>query len=483
MKRFSITVILIFQFSLVLVYASTDNPGIEMADEYSSFGSKLIDIDNERALGYFNKALQINPNSANTYYLRGVVELIEGQWELAVKDFLRITQLKPDSADAYFCLGNLYIMIPVPNYSEAIRQFDKAISLDPKYFQAYINKAISLYRSVEATIDKETATKMAIESKLPKEARAPLKEALKLLDKAIKLNPGLFSAHFNKGVIAIFMFKEKEAISALTKATKIGLDYQPFQSTSLSIESEKEGQYLAGNEPICIISGLWIFLLENHSSVILEDGQKLQEIGIALKYISGKKDALAFAFYHRGLAYAHAKMKNYKKAISDFNEAIKLNPNVHNFYFFRSMAFMGNGQTAEALTDLKISGEIVNKLVTQILTQKRGPSQKTLIGKTSVELIELWGKPTASSWSTGRGGVKQEVWTYHFPKVGRRKILHKHVKTGTDESGKLSITYSPYDPEVLENYWVFNAYIKNDRVTKLDLVNKAGSVDFSPPEL
>lgn len=445
---------------------------IEIANKYSSFGSKLIGVDNEKALEYFNKVLQINPSSANTYYLRGAVELIEGQWELAVKDFLRITQLKPDLANAYFCLGNLYIMLPVPNYSEAIRQFDRAIFLDPKYSQAYVNKAISLYRSVEATIDRETAIKMAIESKLPKRIKDPFEKALKLLNKAIKLNPGLFSAHFNKGVIANSMFREKEAISALTKAIKIGLDYQPFQSTSLSIESEREGQYLVGNEPICIISGLWTYLLENHCSIILENGQKVQEIGSVLKYVSGKKDAVAFAFYHRGIAYAHAKMKKYKKAIANFNQAIKLNPNVHRFYYFRSMAFMGNDQTTEALTDLKISGEIVNKLVTQILTQKRGTLQKTLIEKTSTELIEFWGKPTAKSWITDLSGVKQEIWTYHFPKVGRKKILYKHVKTGTDEAGKLSITYSPYDSEVLENYWVFNVHIENNKVTKLDLTNK-----------
>jgi tetratricopeptide (TPR) repeat protein len=55
-----------------------------------------------RAMESFEKAVELNPNSPEVYYFRGLVQLDRGK---ADADFTKAIELKPDYAEAYFQRG------------------------------------------------------------------------------------------------------------------------------------------------------------------------------------------------------------------------------------------------------------------------------------------------------------------------------------------------------------------------------------------
>jgi Flp pilus assembly protein TadD len=55
----------------------------------------------DRAIAYFNKALDINPRDAETYYNRGVAHDELGQYDKAIADYTKAIEINPNLAEAY----------------------------------------------------------------------------------------------------------------------------------------------------------------------------------------------------------------------------------------------------------------------------------------------------------------------------------------------------------------------------------------------
>jgi len=88
------------------------------------------------------------------------------------------------------------------------------------------------------------------------------------------------------------------------------------------------------------------------------------------KVISVKSDPgvepkiVAEAYEKRGFIYL--KQKKYKRAISDFTEAIKIKP-TYGLYFSRHEAYMAIGEEEKALQDLYV----YRRMIAQVLHKKR----------------------------------------------------------------------------------------------------------------
>jgi tetratricopeptide (TPR) repeat protein len=87
------------------------------------------------------------------------------------------------------------------NYEEAIKSYDKAIELDPKFAMAWHNKGNVLY-----TLERP-------------------EEAIKSYDKAIELDPNLASALFIRASIKAKKGETENALADLKKATEIDKEY------------------------------------------------------------------------------------------------------------------------------------------------------------------------------------------------------------------------------------------------------------------
>lgn len=100
------------------------------------------------------------------------------------------------------------------HYREAIKNFEKAISHNPDFAEAYYNKG---------------TTEMAL---------SDYDTAIKDYDTAIKLNPDFAEAYYNKGIILIQQGKTPEAITNLSRAGELGL----YSAYSIIKKHQKQNQ-------------------------------------------------------------------------------------------------------------------------------------------------------------------------------------------------------------------------------------------------
>jgi tetratricopeptide (TPR) repeat protein len=84
----------------------------------------------QRALADYNKALEIDPEYATVYYNRGNAWDDAGEYDLAIADFNTAIGLNPGDSYAYNNLGNAWGS--KGDLANAIAAYDKAIELNPE---------------------------------------------------------------------------------------------------------------------------------------------------------------------------------------------------------------------------------------------------------------------------------------------------------------------------------------------------------------
>jgi tetratricopeptide (TPR) repeat protein len=91
----------------------------------------------ESALGYFENAVNKNPNRAEAWIQVGYCKVKQGKNVDAVKAFQRAIQLRPNSFEAYNKLGDAYYY--ASRFYEAIEAYKQAARLRPDMAEAYYN--------------------------------------------------------------------------------------------------------------------------------------------------------------------------------------------------------------------------------------------------------------------------------------------------------------------------------------------------------
>jgi Flp pilus assembly protein TadD len=91
----------------------------------------------DSALGYFENAVNKNPNRAEAWIQVGYCKVKQGKNVDAVKAFQRAIQLRPNSFEAYNKLGDAYYY--ASRFYEAIEAYKQAARLRPDMAEAYYN--------------------------------------------------------------------------------------------------------------------------------------------------------------------------------------------------------------------------------------------------------------------------------------------------------------------------------------------------------
>ncbi len=91
----------------------------------------------DSALGYFENAVNKNPNRAEAWIQVGYCKVKQGKNGDAVKAFQRAIQLRPNSFEAYNKLGDAYYY--ASRFYEAIEAYKQAARLRPDMAEAYYN--------------------------------------------------------------------------------------------------------------------------------------------------------------------------------------------------------------------------------------------------------------------------------------------------------------------------------------------------------
>ena len=198
--------------------------------------------DFPQAIDLYNRVIKQNPKNFAAFLNRGVL------WERlpaknrqeryknrrnAEKDYLRALEINPYSAEAHNNLGALYI--DIGRYMEAIFQLNDALSLQPNYFTARMNRAIAHYRTGNVTGALTDFNRAAAQR--PKDPLLLLNRALAFYDMGqyessakdlsmlIAANPDHARAYLERARAFIKLGYPSEAYSDLEKAVSIKPTY------------------------------------------------------------------------------------------------------------------------------------------------------------------------------------------------------------------------------------------------------------------
>jgi tetratricopeptide (TPR) repeat protein len=123
-----------------------------------------IPVAYEQALLYYDKAIELNPNSTSAWNSKGMLEAELGNYTGSLFSFNRTLQINSTLAGAWNNKGAS--LSNLGNNREALSCLDKATTLDPNLAEAWYNKVEILDRLKEEALDKGNAIKPELMEKL-----------------------------------------------------------------------------------------------------------------------------------------------------------------------------------------------------------------------------------------------------------------------------------------------------------------------------
>jgi tetratricopeptide (TPR) repeat protein len=179
-----------------------------------------------------------------------------------------------------------------------------------------------------------------------------LKDAIKAYDKAIELNPKYAVAYYNRGLAYNDLGNHQQSINDYNKAIEFrpkfawaynnrGKVYHELGNVQQAISDYNKAIELDPNDALAYNNrGNAYKALRNYQQAFSDYNKAIE---LDPKYAS--------AYYNRGNAYAS--LGNYQQAINDYNRAIELNPTYANAYNNRGACYNALGNTNMALEDAK----------------------------------------------------------------------------------------------------------------------------------
>ena len=134
--------------------------------------------------------------SAVEWFEKGYGHQMSGDYNAAIDAYNMAITLDPKFTDAYKNRGSAYNQIG--NYYKAIREFDKAIELDPKSAETYYNRGTAC------------------------DNLGNYPQAIRDFNKAIELNPGLSFVYFNRGIAYHNLKNYRQAMRDYRTAAQLG---------------------------------------------------------------------------------------------------------------------------------------------------------------------------------------------------------------------------------------------------------------------
>jgi tetratricopeptide (TPR) repeat protein len=162
----------------------------------------------KEAFNAINKAIELEPNFYQAWYLLGFVHITRQDYPAALKAFDKATQIEANFSPAWRWHG--LALANLARYPEALKSFDQLARLDPD------DANIQIFRSL-----------MLLQAK-----RFP--EALEVSNRVVEKNPGSW-AYFARGAARIATGDLKGAMADLNEAIRLNPEY--IQDTAYSLRA------------------------------------------------------------------------------------------------------------------------------------------------------------------------------------------------------------------------------------------------------
>jgi len=136
---------LLFAYNYFKKAGHVEAPGkdiarLSLAAQFFYLGNALYEQkDFENSIKAYSTSLKLN-EYAGAYYNRGVAYAKQQKYNEEIKDYDKAIELNPDLAEAYYNRGLAYVVLG--KYNRAIEDFNKAIELNPDDAEAYNNRGL-----------------------------------------------------------------------------------------------------------------------------------------------------------------------------------------------------------------------------------------------------------------------------------------------------------------------------------------------------
>jgi tetratricopeptide (TPR) repeat protein/radical SAM superfamily enzyme YgiQ (UPF0313 family) len=364
---------------------------------------KAINIDNARALLYYNLGTSLYPlgrkdeavkvlkialgmepgNSQISSYLNGILNDLISKPEIsgpqnkekdvlqqgisfhqsgrlyeAISCYRKALEINPGNATV---LSNMGVALQtIGRLEEAVTSYQKAISIKPDYADAYYNLGNTLEEQGKLE-EAVTSYQKAISIK-PDYADAcynlgntlkdqgKLEEAVTSHQKAIFIKPDYADAYYNLGIALKEQGKLEEAVASYQKAIFIKPDYAEAYSNlgiALKEQGKLEGAVTSYQKAISIKPD-YADAYYNLGNTLQEQGKLEGAVTSYQKAISIKPD-YAGAYYNLGNTLKE--QGKLEEAVSSYQKAISIKPDYADAYSNLGIALKEQGKLEEAVTN------------------------------------------------------------------------------------------------------------------------------------
>ncbi len=282
-------------------------------------------------------------------------------YETAVKDYQAYLEKKPDDAAVHFQLG--YAFTALQKLDDAKVQYQKAIELNPKMSEAYLNLGLTL-------LDSDPASAIAPLQKavelLPKLARAKFAlgvayersgktaEATAAYQDAEKIDGKDFETHFALGRSLLRANRPAEAETEFRAALAIQNDSLPSQlgiAQSLVAQKKPDAAADALDAYLEKVPGDRQAHIER-ASLLFDAGKYDDSLAELDRAANGGPEALA-ALKLRAANYG--RKKQFAEAVPVLQKAIALDPRDPNLPVELGHAYLGKKDYANAVQELSVA--------------------------------------------------------------------------------------------------------------------------------
>ncbi|XP_075388324.1 tetratricopeptide repeat protein 6 [Tenrec ecaudatus] len=284
---------------------------------------------NKEAVRTFKKALEAfaksdkGPNaiaaSADCLYHLGLCYMEEGNLQMAFDSFTKAVKANPDFAEGFYQRGLCKVKL---HRSSSILDFNRAITLNPKHYQAYLSRVA--YYGLKGRFSK----------------------AILNCNEAIKIYPESVHAYLYRGVLKYYKKTYKLAITDLSIATRMDKNsYIAFYNRALCYTKINELQMALIDYGIVLLldpgERIKLNTFINRGCIYTE----LQQYGLALEDF---KQAALISHTNVNLCQAsgmcHHRINEFEDAVNFFTKALKINPHFVDAYVGRGNSYMEYGQ-------------------------------------------------------------------------------------------------------------------------------------------
>lgn len=173
------------------------NQALRLSGNDDGLFSSLNPTEYNQLLTLLGQRIEGNAADAAAYYDRGRAYAAFGDWNRAIRDYDRAIELDPTHAEAHIRRGAVYSSIP-GGEERALADFNRAVEIDPRNPRAYSQRASAYLASFQD------------------EGRA-----LADLSQAIELDPMIAEAYFKRGVIYALNNSHADAKAEFAKAIEL----------------------------------------------------------------------------------------------------------------------------------------------------------------------------------------------------------------------------------------------------------------------